>query len=148
MQADDEVSAKLQDINERFEDAAPLRDVLTAVCAKFGLDAALAALQGSSDAVMDLGDGTPAAAAAGGGGASDPGDGSKEGLSDEDVDDEDDDDDDMYSAAERDGMELMVLSRCASLATLWQCQQADTQSRKLVAHAVLGPEFVCHSCGC
>jgi len=101
-------------VNEAFEDSAPLRDVLLAVCREFGLAHAARRLEppsaaehaGPEDADMpDAGGaGTNCTAADG----DDDGDQAEE--SEEESDGDDEEDDDLWSAAERDDKDMMVCS--------------------------------------
>ena len=121
VQDDDEASARLQTVNEAFEDAAPLRDVLLAVCREFGLAHAARCLKFSAqpvrpprDAVMAEATGSAGAEGA----AADDDDGDEEAAESEEEEEEeesdgDDEDDGLWSAAERDDKDMMV-SPCSS----------------------------------
>ena len=101
VQDDDDVSARLQGINEAFEDSAPLRDVLLAVCGEFGLTHAARCLEpgpAAPAADVDMADATDMAEATGSG----------EGSDEEDGDESDGDEDATWSAAERDDKETIV----------------------------------------
>ena len=97
-QDDDDASARLQTVNEAFEDSALLRDVLLAVSREFGLTHASRCLQPAAeepaqDAHMaDAGSADPA--------------GSE--IDEDDAEESGGDDDDIWSAAERDDKDMMV----------------------------------------
>ncbi len=93
LQDDGDVSARLQGVNEAFEDSAPLRDVLLAVCHEFGLTHAARCLKPAATAAdVDMADAT----------------GSGEEDGDDDGDASDGDEDATWSAAERDDKETIV----------------------------------------
>ena len=100
MQDDDDASARLQTVNEAFEDSAPLGDVLLAVCREFGLAHAARCL-----------DPTAAAEDTDMAGASSASTGHSDG--DDDAEESDGEEDDTWSAAERDDKDLIV-SPCSS----------------------------------
>ena len=87
------MSARLQRVNEAFEDSAPLHNVLLAVCREFGLTHAVHCLEPAASAAdVDMADAT----------------GSGEEDGDEDGDASDGDEDATWSAAERDDKETIV----------------------------------------
>lgn len=104
-QDDDDASARLQTVNEAFEDSAPLRELLLAVCREFGLSRAARCLEPvgpAEDADM---------AVASSAGAEGSGDG------DDDAEESDGEEDDTWSAAERDDKDMIVRS-CFSASVL------------------------------
>ncbi len=110
MQDDDDASARLQKVNEAFEDAAPLRNVLLAVCREFGLAHAARRLEPSSAAgpAVSRDADMPDAGSAGAEGTSAEDNNGDEADESQEESDGNEEDDDIWSAAERDDKDMMV----------------------------------------
>ena len=144
MQDDDDASARLSKVNEAFEDAAPLRDVLLAVCREFRLTHAAQCLdRNPAEPVGEDADMADASSAGAEGAAAhgDDDDGEAE-QSEEEESDGDEEDDDIWSAAERDDKDMMVSPCCGlavSIASLLVRPRADSGLLSTADHEFITP---------